>query len=181
MTDARLAPSFLDHPVIESLSSDAFRVYVNAIVYTVDKGFDGLVPKRALRLLHPEGMVAGEVKELVAAGLWTAVEDGYEIRNLLRYQTPAAEVEQQKENARLRKQRSRENALRTEKAKLSAPVTRDGTGDGTCDVRRPSHRTPPRTGTGTGTGQDAVSGTTQEADLWPETAVPGSSSLRVAQ
>lgn len=177
MTDARLAPSFLDHPVIESLSSDAFRVYVNAIVYSTDKGLDGLVPTRALRLLHPEGMVAGEVKELVTAGLWSAVDDGFVIRNFLRYQTPAAQVEQEKENARLRKRRSREAALQRERDKLAASVTRDGTRD----VTGESHRTAPRTGTGTGTGQDSKNGTTPEQADWPDVAVPGAGLRAVNQ
>jgi hypothetical protein len=177
VTDARLAPSFLDHPVIEALSSDAFRVYVNAIVYTVDKGLDGLVPKRALRLLHPDGTTQKQVRDLVDAGLWLPAGEDFTIRNLLRYQTPAAQVEQEKENARLRKRKSREAALLREKEKLAAAVTRDGTRD----VPRESHRTPPRTGTGTGQAQDSKNGTTPEQADWPDVAVPGAGLRAVNQ
>ncbi len=174
MTDARLSPSILTHPVIEGLSSDAFRVYLNGLVYSVDKGLDGRVPLRALRLVHPDGADPRWVQELVDADLWSPGPEGYTIRNFLRYQTSARQVEQAKELTRLRKQAERQRKAEAEATKLrtalgegQTDVTRDGSRDGSRDARR----TPPRTG------QDRDRTGVLEGDEqtnWPAVRTPGS-------
>lgn len=119
VTDTRLAESFLTHPTVDGLSDAAHRVYVNGLVYAVAGSTDGHLPKRSLRLLHPEGTSAPVVHELLAAGLWTQHEGGYLIRNYLRYQSSAEQVKQaaearhaQREADAKRKREAREAARR---------------------------------------------------------------------
>jgi hypothetical protein len=167
VTDTRLAPSILAHPVIDGLSDGAFRVYVLSLVYSVDKGLDGAVPARARRLLHPDGVGPDLVTELEAHGLWQRDADGHRIRNFDRYQSSAAEVERHRALARERKRREREKKLEKAEAALNPdPVTRDTTRDTTRDERA----TPPRTGTGAGQAQAAL-----EDDPWKGVvvAIPG--------
>ncbi len=172
MTDARLVPSFLTHPVIEGLTDPAYRVYVNGVVYSTDKGFDGFLPLRALRLLHPEGADPRWVQELVDSDLWRPGPEGYTIRNFLRYQTPAEQVERHRELARLRKQAERQRKAEAEESKLrdtlGKRVTRDGSRDGSRDERA----TVPRTGQGQDRDRTGVLEGDEQTN-WPAVTPPG--------
>lgn len=111
MTDARLSPTFLDHPVVDALDDRAHRVYTNGIVYCASHETDGFIPRRMLRLLYPEPIdLYAVANELIAVGLWQAVDDGWAIRNFLRYQTSRAQLDGKREYDRLRKQHERDAA-----------------------------------------------------------------------
>lgn len=108
MTDTRLPEHFLTSPTLDGLTSDAFRVYVNGLMWSVTHGTDGLLPERSLRFLHPDGKRPEVAVELVAAGLWEHDDAGYHVPDFLRYQTPAEQVERSRAFTRERKRRQRD-------------------------------------------------------------------------
>jgi len=169
VTDTRLAESFLTHPALDELSDGAHRVYVQGLVYAVGHGTDGLLPRRSLRFLHPEGPRPANVAELVAAGLWSAVGDGYEVRNFLRYQSSAeqvrlaAEARQAGRDAAAEKKREQRAGA---KAKGATSVFRDVPGDSCRDSGRDF------TGQAGQAGQ-ALEATTRAVGTWPPTTRPG--------
>lgn len=72
--------------MLELADAGQFRamvVYVASIGYAVEHETDGLIPKRALPLLHAR---TKEAEQLVDAGLWHKREEGWDIHNFLRYQ-----------------------------------------------------------------------------------------------
>lgn len=108
MTDTRLPEHFLTAPTLDGLSSDAFRVYVNGLMWSVTHGTDGLLPERSLRFLHPEGKRPELAAELVATGLWERDDAGHHVRDFLDFQTPAEQVERARAFTRERKRRQRD-------------------------------------------------------------------------
>lgn len=92
-----------------SLSLDAETVWVRSIAYSKAEHLDGLLPGYALLLLFSKVSAPPSVvtDELVDAGLWTAAADGWEIERWCDYQTTAAEDAEERENTRIRKDRSR--------------------------------------------------------------------------
>lgn len=108
MTDTRLPEHFLTSPTLDGLTSDAFRVYANGLMWSVTHGTDGLIPDRALRLLHPDGRRLELAAELHAAGLWHHDDAGYHVPDFLKYQTPAEQVEKARTLARERKRKQRD-------------------------------------------------------------------------
>jgi hypothetical protein len=113
--DARIPERALTDPVLDGLSDAAYRVWVAGLAYSVGQNSDGLIPARALRLLHPDGPRSDLARELVARGVWTVNGDGW--RNLRHQdaQTTAADVERLREQARERQakhRRQQRDALR---------------------------------------------------------------------
>jgi hypothetical protein len=133
MTDARLAPSFLTNPTVEGLSSDAFRVYVNGLVWSATHRTDGALPERCLRLLHPDGPQREAVADLLAVGLWQLAVDGYLIRNFLKYQSSAEQLADadvtRAEKRRADRERQRLSRARRKAGAVTPAVTRDVTAD----------------------------------------------------
>jgi hypothetical protein len=79
-----------------TLSSDAFRLHTEAIVWSNRKLLDCVIPKDELRRFakHPEA-----ASELVAHGYWTETADAYVIVHQARYQrTKEAVLRQQAAN-----------------------------------------------------------------------------------
>lgn len=112
MTDTRLHPTFLGNLKVDKLDDICFRVYTNSLVYAGSHETDGHIPRRALRLLHPDPIDLLRVADLlVVARLWEPAEDGYTVHDFLHYQTPAEQVERTREAARIRKQRERDKQL----------------------------------------------------------------------
>jgi len=108
VTDTRLPEHFLTSPTLDALSSDAFRVYVNGLMWSVTHGTDGLLPERSLRFLHPDGKRPELAAELTTTGLWECDDDGHHVPDFLRYQTPAEQVERSRAFTRERKRRQRD-------------------------------------------------------------------------
>jgi hypothetical protein len=95
MTWVRLDDNFPDHPKIERLSNEAYRLFVDALCHCGRYRTDGRIQGTAVarltagKMRRPQKIVA----ELVDAGLWIAdLEDGYVVSGYLKYQPSAAEI-----------------------------------------------------------------------------------------
>lgn len=115
MTDARLPGRWLHDPAMESLTDRLWRVHTGALMWSNDHGTDGLIPRRTLRLLHPDGATPLDGQGLVSAGLWASEGDGFRVLGWALTQSLAADVEHQRERNRLKNQtlRERERQKRT--------------------------------------------------------------------
>ena len=107
MTWVRLDDQFAEDDAVADLSDRAFRLHVIALCYSSRRSTDGRLDKRAVTVVSAvltSGRSARWVQELVSAGLWLANGDGsYEIKNFLKYNPSAAEVEERRaeRNARM--------------------------------------------------------------------------------
>jgi hypothetical protein len=124
MTDARLPCHWLHDPAIEELSDRSWRTYTGSLMWSAEHGTDGRLPARALRLLHPDGADDAAAAELVAAGRWKRVQDGYQIPDWEAHQSLAADVARQRERNRRRQRAWREHQVSTD---VTRDVTRDET------------------------------------------------------
>lgn len=125
MTDARLPGRWLTDPHLEALSDRLWRVHTGALMWSAEQGTDGLIPRRTLRLLHPEIATADDARALVDAGLWAVDGDEFQVLDWARSQTLAADIEHQRERNR-QKQRAHRARLNAERA--NRDVTDDVTG-----------------------------------------------------
>jgi hypothetical protein len=103
MSWIKLDDQFFTHPKIVDLSKDAKLLYLAALTYCGAHLTDGGLTRGALRVVAATVDVPPETAEvLLAAGLWSAADDGVQISNYLQYQP------------------SRENALALKEARASA-------------------------------------------------------------
>lgn len=73
MADARLRAEWLGQMRFDDLSDAAWRVFTSALMWSIGNGTDGVIPRRYLRYLHPDGVIEESVRiELVHAGLWSS-------------------------------------------------------------------------------------------------------------
>ncbi|MGC5171456.1 hypothetical protein ACLQ2Q_12465 [Microbacterium sp. DT81.1] len=145
MVDARLPAEWLGSIRIDDLSDRAFRILAGALMWCNGQGTDGSIPARYTRYLHPDGDDQAAFDELVGAGFWTRVEDGYFLEGWstdLR-QSTAAEVERYRESSRLRQKAYRDRRRVARASDAPSPlhdpmsthdVTRDGAHDVTANV-----------------------------------------------
>jgi len=157
VTDARLRGEWLNSLQFDGLSDTAWRVFTGALMWSAENGTDGLIPKRYLKMLHPDGEQPAAFEEIVRAKLWTARGDGFQCTDWdgSLGQSSAEQVETYKANARKRSKdyRERERKKLARSAGFSPspetqapPVTRDVVSDVTRDVRE-------HVGKGEGTGK----------------------------
>lgn len=125
MTDARLPGRWLTDPHLEALSDRLWRVHTGALMWSAEQGTDGLIPRRTLRLLHPEIATPDDAHALVEADLWDAAGDEFQVLDWARSQTLAADIERQRERNR---QKQRAHRARLNADRSSADVTDDVTG-----------------------------------------------------
>lgn len=141
MVDARLPAEWLGSIRIDNLSDRAFRVLAGALMWCNGQGTDGAVPDRYTKYLHPDGDDPAAFEELVTAGLWEHVDDGYHLlgwTSSLR-QSTAEEVERYREGARRRQKEYRdrqraETVAAPPPRTISARVARDVTHNAARDV-----------------------------------------------
>lgn len=108
----KLDDSFDEHPKIDALSDAAFRLHVAGLCYSARNLSDGHIPSvRAPRLTVTAK--ARHIAELVTAGVWDAVDDGYMIHDFLEYQRARTDVLSEREAARVRMENVRANKKRT--------------------------------------------------------------------
>lgn len=101
MAWVKLDDNFPTNRKVVELGADAFRLYVEALCYCGSNLTDGhLTPSALRRLWEPD-----RATELVAAGLWLQVEDGYEVKDYLKYNPSREQVETEREKAAERKRR----------------------------------------------------------------------------
>lgn len=130
MTDARLPGRWLTDPNLEALSDRLWRVHTGALMWSAEQGTDGLIPRRTLRLLHPDAATSDDATTLVSEGLWAVEGDGFRVLDWENSQSLDADVKRRRELDRERKRRQRSKAN----------VTRDSMRDESRDVRRESSR-----------------------------------------
>jgi hypothetical protein len=87
MTWVQIDDGMADHPKIMSLSHGAFRLQIEGLCFANRNLTDGHVPRLAAHR-HGKRYAA----ELVAAGVWDAVDGGYMIHDYAEYQPSKAEV-----------------------------------------------------------------------------------------
>lgn len=73
----RFVSGIAEHEVFGALSLAAFGLWVKAGAWTSVHQSPAFVPVRALEEICGGIEVSGEVDEVVAAGVWTRVRDGY--------------------------------------------------------------------------------------------------------
>ncbi len=105
---AKLDVNFFDHPKVHPLPGPAKLLYVQALAFTKRFGTNGLVvavqlPRLVESADDPEALVAA----LVAAELWTVVEDGWQIANWAESNLTTTEVEARRRSETMRKRMSR--------------------------------------------------------------------------
>lgn len=98
---AKLDDSFADHPKVAPLSDGAFRLHVEAIIYSARYLTDGLVPATFVR--GRERRAA----ELVKASLWEAEPSAWRIHDWMHHNPPGDEVRARRERDAARKRASR--------------------------------------------------------------------------
>jgi len=96
----RFEDNFPEHPKVLALSDGAFRLHVRAIGYAARLLTDGHVSSAALRSMTRRSALPAE---LVAAGIWETVKDGYVVHDYLDYQPSKAEIQQRHTADRERK------------------------------------------------------------------------------
>ena len=112
MTWAKLSDTFNDDPVLLVLPRGVRHVYVEAIVWCCKHETDGRIPRHVLGRITDEPEPYDAAGQLVAAGLWIATDDGYEITDFLVNQRSAEEVEVSRANSRARQERHRRHQNR---------------------------------------------------------------------
>ena len=106
MTWLRLDDGFCEHPKVDALSAESFKLHVAGLCYCARNLTDGRIPElAALRLTATARRK--HVTELVESGLWRQVSDGYTIKNFLEFNPSKADVNRERELARERQRKAR--------------------------------------------------------------------------
>jgi hypothetical protein len=111
MTWTKLDDRALDDPRALELSRTARLLHIEALVASNGIGLDGRISRPLLRRITDEPDPAAVARELVAAGLWRADGEGWQLLWLLDDQPTAAEVAERREYEREKKRRQRRHAL----------------------------------------------------------------------
>jgi len=175
------------------LSSDAFRVHVEALIWVMRRETGGVLTARDLRRALEVDDYGPAVAELMAAGLWVVIPEGYRIVHHMEHQ-PEPEVIAKRREAtadRVRRKRLKDAGIdpdtgealppRTPRkqggksTETAAADTSNGVTDGvtTCVTTRVT-----RDGTGRdgqGSYRTEVNNDGERGDGWPDVApIPGS-------
>jgi hypothetical protein len=96
----RLDDHFSEHPKIASLSDPALALWVTGLAYCNRNLTDGFIPKAVGigQLRWCEGNTAPAIAELETAGLWDAVEGGWQVHDFDEFQPSREQVEAEREN-----------------------------------------------------------------------------------
>lgn len=101
---------FAENPKIAGLSDKAFRLHMSALVYCARNLTDGAISEIGCRFSAAISKIErpnSVVNQLVSAGLWEPVENGWQIHDYLDYNPSRAELEERRRLARERKRRQR--------------------------------------------------------------------------
>jgi len=97
-----LDDKFPDNPKVAGLSHAAFRLHVVALCYCSAHLTDGIVPKSA-QIHRKIGTTSKLNAQLIEAGLWEIVEDGWRIHDYLDWNASAAQIKEKQRRDRERK------------------------------------------------------------------------------
>ena len=130
MTDGRIPGKWINEPRFVEMSVDAWCIFTKAIAWSNEAGTDGLVKRRYLGLLHPQGEMPAANHEIAALGLWRPTSDGFQFIDWNKKahhgglgQELAAVVQGQKERSKSNQQAYRDRLKG--KSDDTAPVTGD--------------------------------------------------------
>lgn len=153
----RFDDDFPNHRKVEPLSDGAYRLHSTAIFWSSKQLTDGCIPKRDLTFVAPRTMKRPQkfVDELVAAGLWEVVEEGWELHDFLDYQPSKDQVIAERKKTAERQKRWRERHGKTVTDSVRDAVS-NGVTDGVTNAApsrpvptRPSYRETPADADGT--------------------------------
>ena len=96
---------FHSHPKVIGVSLRAIGLWTKAGSWASDQLTDGFVPAQMITIL---GGNSGDAKQLVQAGLWSAVEGGYSFHDWTDRNPTRKDVEERREWERERKAEARE-------------------------------------------------------------------------
>ena len=87
----RIDDSFGEHPKIQELSADAFRLHVRAMCHAAKYLTDGFISSGTAKRMDPKYLTS--TRELVAQKLWERCAGGYRIHDWLNYNPSRLDVE----------------------------------------------------------------------------------------
>jgi hypothetical protein len=180
MSDSRLPDSWLGNPRFDEMSDETWRVWCGGLMWSNRHGTDGLIPKRYLKVLHPDGEKRGAASWLSSKGFWLESGENYAFTEWVKFgQETAAVIAQNKESNRLRQQKYRDSLKDGQnpvspkpKPKKPQAVTRD--------IARDVGQDTTETETGTGLVNEALSShesvnpSSGEVAEWDVAPIPGS-------
>jgi len=131
MTWFKIDDSMWSHPKVMLCSDAAIALWARAGSFSCDKLTDGFIHRAYLPSLRATEKAAAE---LVTAGLWDVVDDGWRFHDWADYNETGDEVEAKKAAARERMRRVRANRERTKKerspsVRANTPRTKTESGD----------------------------------------------------
>lgn len=109
MTYARIDDNFPEHPKVRARSLAARWVHLRAICYASRLLTDGFVPAESATEWG-----RGAARELVEAGMWEAVDGGFQIVGYLDHNDSRAQVEERRAKDAERKRRGRDSGVDSE-------------------------------------------------------------------
>jgi hypothetical protein len=92
MIEARIDSMLPVHPQVRILSDSAFRLYISAICWASLQGTGGHIPAKHLRYISDVRRSSTCAEQIVEAGLWKAVKDGWQILDYLHQHPDAKQV-----------------------------------------------------------------------------------------
>jgi hypothetical protein len=132
LTWLKIGDEFLEDETIGELHDRTFRVHVKGLVYCARNNTDGHLSVRAVKVLQAllGYSIVKNVDELVRCKLWvpvlapvaisdgTVFDDGYSVKNFLKFNPTRLEVQEEREKSRARAKegRAKAKAARDEKA-----------------------------------------------------------------
>ena len=143
MTDARLPERWLADRRILRLSDAHYRSFIQAMLYSVSNRTDGRIDPEDLGLIP--NFAAGAAREIVAAGLWTALEHGWRITDFMDTQSSSRDLEvlantRRREREKKQRQRAAKAAGGTDDNDV-VPGDSNGDSTGGCPPGTPQART----------------------------------------
>jgi hypothetical protein len=106
----KIDDGFVEHSRVETLTDRAFRLHVSALCLCARKLTDGRLTDLDARVVRTIARASAKhVAELEGCGLWEREPHGYAIRDYLDYNPSAEQVRKDREEARERMRKLREN------------------------------------------------------------------------
>lgn len=102
MAYAQIHVDAIDHFKVGGLSDAAFRLWVTGLCYCQKHLTDGVIDRRALKMLRAK-TTAPVVRELVEAGLWHDEGPGYTVHDFAAWNRTRQQIEDQREKWRGKK------------------------------------------------------------------------------
>lgn len=127
------------NPKVVSVGSNAKLLYIAGICYAGSALTDGFIPTNTIKMLAADTAISSvrkAVGDLVKSGLWTEVDDGYQIHDYLAYNESAQKVQAKKDAAR-----DRMNKRRSQNEQRSSDDVRANNDVRSREVREPTTTT----------------------------------------